>query len=270
MTGGMNVSFDRDAMETPPVPSSESMTFDNSEYSPTPGADMSSYSSPGSASDHMGASYGTSISTQQPAPMYPGSAALSAFDKQSKQQQQGGGGSSSHVNRVITTTTASTTAASDPDQPEPPQAPGTTKKAPERRQKRLERNRESARLSRRRRKQYLELLEQRVHQMGSDLDRLRRAHCAEALSALAQQRAQQIAAGLPDENVVGRCAVEIMLVNTFQGQQLRSFAVPPSTQFVLWLTLQNDQYFRGGRAASERLSAARIGERVSHIVCVEL
>jgi len=227
---------------------------------------MSSYSSPGSASDHMGASYGTSISTTQ----QPGSAALSAFDKQSKQlQHQGGGGSStSHVNRVITTT--STTAASDPDQPEQAQSGGTTKKAPERRQKRLERNRESARLSRRRRKQYLELLEQRVHQMGSDLDRLRRAHCAEALSALAQQRAQQIAAGLPDENVVGRCAVEIMLVNTFQGQQLRSFAVPPSTQFVLWLTLQNDQYFRGGRAASERLSAARIGERVSHIFCVEL
>jgi len=229
---------------------------------------MSSYSSPGSASDHMGASYGTSISTQQPTPMYPGSAALSAFDKQSKQQQQQqGGGSSSHVNRVITTTTASTTAASDPDQTEQPQDPGTTKKAPERRQKRLERNRESARLSRRRRKQYLELLEQRVHQMGSDLDRLRRAHCAEALSALAEKRSQQIAAGqqLPDENVVGRCAVEIMLVNTFQGQQLRSFAVPPSTQFVLWLTLQNDQYFRGGRAASERLSAARIGERVSHL-----
>jgi len=30
----------------------------------------------------------------------------------------------------------------------------------------------------------------------------------------------------------------------------------------MWLTLQNDEYFRGGWAPSERLSAARIGERV--------
>ena len=31
----------------------------------------------------------------------------------------------------------------------------------------------------------------------------------------------------------------------------------------------NDVYFRGGRAASERLSAARIGERVSLFLALE-
>ena len=45
------------------------------------------------------------------------------------------------------------------------------------------------------------------------------------------------------------------------GQQLQSFSLPPLTKFFLWLTLQGDVFFRGGRAASERLSAARIGER---------
>jgi hypothetical protein len=42
-----------------------------------------------------------------------------------------------------------------------------------------------------------------------------------------------------------------------------SLVQPPSNRFVLWLSLQDDRFFRGGRSASERLSAARIGERVS-------
>lgn len=40
--------------------------------------------------------------------------------------------------------------------------------------------------------------------------------------------------------------------------------LPSLTPFLLWLTLQNDDFFRGGRAQSERLSAARIGERMLH------
>ena len=131
--------------------------------------------------------------------------------------------------------------------------------------KRLERNRESARLSRRRRKQFLEVLEARVNQLSSDLDRMRRAHVQQALPAIAGQRLQQIALGqTPAEPRLSRTSNEMMIVTSFWAQQLKSFAMPPSTQFVLWLTLQNDHYFRGGRAASERLSAARIGERVSN------
>jgi len=40
--------------------------------------------------------------------------------------------------------------------------------------------------------------------------------------------------------------------------------LPSLTPFILWLTLQNDNFFRGGRGHSERLSAARIGERLLH------
>jgi hypothetical protein len=57
---------------------------------------------------------------------------------------------------------------------------------------------------------------------------------------------------------------ELLVLNSFLGQQLKSFSLPSHAKFILWLTLQGDLYFRGGRAASERLSAARIGERVSN------
>ena len=50
-----------------------------------------------------------------------------------------------------------------------------------RRQKRLERNRESARLSRRRRKQYLEVLEERVTFLSEEMDRGRREHVLNAV-----------------------------------------------------------------------------------------
>jgi hypothetical protein len=140
-----------------------------------------------------------------------------------------------------------------------------------RRQKRLERNRESARLSRRRRKQYLEILEDRVTQLSTEVDQGRRAHAAQAVSITVHKRREVLEApNKTDEERVrlleyglGRTSSEMMLVTTFKYQQLKSFSLPPESKFILWLTLQNDQYFRGGRAASERLSAARIGERVS-------
>ena len=251
MTDARISAFARSSMETPVPPESSSMTFDSG-YSPTPGADQSSYSSPGSASDHMGAmSYSTQLGTQ---PLYPGSAVLSAFEQQKN---------NTHVNRVITTTNS--TAEGAEQQPQDPL--DATSKPPERRQKRLERNRESARLSRRRRKHYLENLEVRVNQLSSDLDQMRRGHVLLAVSVVAEKRLQQIAMGqqlLPAEQPqLSFTSNEIMIASSFQAQQLKSFSVPPSAQFVMWLTLQTDNYFRGGRAASERLSAARIGERVS-------
>jgi bZIP transcription factor len=140
-----------------------------------------------------------------------------------------------------------------------------------RRQKRLERNRESARLSRRRRKHYLEILEERVTHLSTELDSGRRAHASQAVTVVLNKRREVLEAPeFPDQEKIrileqglGRNSAEMMLVTTFKHQQLKSFSLPPQSKFVLWLTLQNDQYFRGGRAASERLSAARIGERVS-------
>lgn len=139
-----------------------------------------------------------------------------------------------------------------------------------RRQKRLERNRESARLSRRRRKQYLEVLEERVTQLSLEMDQGRRAHAAAAIETVLAKRRELLNAAI-DPNLVlptldgalSRTSRELSVLTTFQMQQLKSFALPAHSKFVLWLTLQGDVYFRGGRAASERLSAARIGERVS-------
>lgn len=127
-----------------------------------------------------------------------------------------------------------------------------------RRQKRLERNRESARLSRRRRKQYLEVLESKVTELSDEMDQGRRRHVSQALSSIMAQRLKGITGP-----TVARTSAELRLAATFRSQQIQSLCTPPSTKFIFWLTLQNDVYFRGGRAASERLSAARIGERVS-------
>lgn len=134
-----------------------------------------------------------------------------------------------------------------------------------RRQKRLERNRESARLSRRRRKQYLEVLEDRVNQLSLEMDKGRREHVASAMPIIEQERQKALLNGdlAALDTILSRTSDELRVVGTFQWQQLQSLVFPPHVKFLLWLSLQTDTYFRGGRAASERLSAARIGERVS-------
>ena len=58
----------------------------------------------------------------------------------------------------------------------------------EAREKRLERNRESARQSRRRKKQYLDLLESRVGTLHADLDRLRALHAGSAHESLKNEK----------------------------------------------------------------------------------
>jgi bZIP transcription factor len=134
-----------------------------------------------------------------------------------------------------------------------------------RRQKRLERNRESARLSRRRRKQYLEVLEERVKNLSVEMDKGRRHHVAVSVDTLRQKKCQVLmdpSATLTDvENVA--TSRELRVAATFLTQQLSSLSLSPHIKFLLWLSMQNDVFFRGGRASSERLSAARIGERVS-------
>ena len=139
-----------------------------------------------------------------------------------------------------------------------------------RRQKRLERNRESARLSRRRRKQYLEVLEERVTQLSIEMDQGRRDHAGTAMETVIQKRNAIFKAEAPIGELIkkldgglNRTSSELSVLSTFYIQQLKSLSLSPHSKFILWLTLQGDSYFRGGRASSERLSAARIGERVS-------
>jgi len=165
----------------------------------------------------------------------------------------------------------------------------------QRRQKRLERNRESARLSRRRRKQYLEVLEERVTNLSQEMDRGRREHVVAGVKTVREKRRDKLMevernlnvsfsglsvslspsvapASIPalEQNArlldtsLSRTSDELRIAATFQKEQLKSFSNDATKKFVLWLTLQNDTYFRGGRAPSERLSAARIGERMLH------
>ena len=233
----------------------------------------------------------------------------------------------------------------------------------DKRQKRLERNRESARASRRRRKQYLEELEYNVHNLNTKMDSGRVLHALEGVKVVAGMRKSKVLKTLEllngttagggggsgdvdmndtsrgrrsivatksssgvKHNVVpkisaprpqhqqqwvslqeslrsanitlttslSRTQPSFQVVNTFFQQQLKSLILthkqpitsatpnpaaaalsasgspilgpllPSLTPFLLWLTLQNDDFFRGGRAQSERLSAARIGERLLH------
>ena len=141
-----------------------------------------------------------------------------------------------------------------------------------RRQKRLERNRESARLSRRRRKQYLEVLEERVKNLSVEMDKGRRQHVTESVDTLLKMKRHALAdpsANLTDVESVSS-SLELRVAATFLTQQLSSLSVPPHIKFLLWLSMQNDAFFRGGRASSERLSAARIGERVSEELQVKI
>jgi hypothetical protein len=70
------------------------------------------------------------------------------------------------------------------------------------------------------------------------------------------------AALLAGDGALSRAADELRVVQAFARRQLSSLVQPPATAFVLWLSLQREGFYRGGRSASERLSAARIGERV--------
>jgi hypothetical protein len=252
---------------------------------------MSSQSSPGSYSDHMGGI--PDPFRVASAPGFPTTTTMMETSQwgifPTSSENTGG-----NVPRVVSTLSEATnqssaTVTSKPSSPRPAVKPAPTSRrkkskaggeaAPtnNRRQKRLERNRESARLSRRRRKQYLEVLEEKVTQLGQEMDQGRREHVTEAVQTIANKR-KAILEGpaLPSieslailEVGLSRTSNELMISTTFQSQQLKSFSLPPSTKFMMWLTLQTDTYYRGGRAASERLSAARIGERVSiDMLCV--
>jgi len=219
-----------------------------------------------------------------------------------------------------------------------------TNKTTDKRQKRLERNRESARASRRRRKHYLEELEARVTKLSEEMDHGRVEHAGAAVRTVRGMRAgrlreaEDIMSGSslessssggtrvetsggraqapscagpmrPQQPVVrsgiqhnvkampipfhplvhhrankpaqplsasieratkalttnlSRTSDELRIAGTFMKQQLMGLVQPADAKFMLWLSLQKDGFYRGGRSASERLSAARIGERLLH------
>jgi hypothetical protein len=143
-----------------------------------------------------------------------------------------------------------------------------------RRARRLERNRESARLSRARRKDYLTELEAKVVSLTAEMDKARIAHVANAVQYNKNARAKVLAdlgpSSTPDDvakavealtiGSLGAGRRSLRLCLQFYTAQLRSLVLPVNQSFLMWLTLQNDAYFLSGRDASQRLSAARIGQ----------
>jgi hypothetical protein len=223
--------------------------------STAPDADATSDLSPGSASDHMGYVL-KDVSTANLQPNIPGSLAIAAYDRQ---QQMNLVGSKPDIDDKSSSESLAGHAGEMTIDGE--------KDDGKRRQKRLERNRESARLSRKRRKQYLEDLEKNVNRKAEEVDEARRRHIGLAVAVVQQKRSEVIVRGEPEsipmlDAHLSRTSVELMLMTTFHSQQVKSFSAPPQMKMVLWLSLQPEVFFRGGRAASERLSAARIGERV--------
>lgn len=277
-------SFIRNHTASTPPPSEDMQTLEE-EYSSVPGASVSSHSSPGSTADLKGTALPDPALVIFPTPPSHVPVHRQYHHHHSNNNASTSAGTSSSdslswhpsvpsVPVLVSAQHHPTPGAALPTASAPTPLPSgtalTVQKEPtnrNRRQKRLERNRESARLSRRRRKHYLEVLEEKVTQLSHAMDRGRRAHVAQANRIRQSERHEIVQSGnvkhvVRLETALSRTSRENSVTQTFRWQQLKSLCLPPSTKFVLWLTLQNDVYFRGGRAASERLSAARIGERV--------
>ncbi|OQR97118.1 hypothetical protein ACHHYP_12692 [Achlya hypogyna] len=138
----------------------------------------------------------------------------------------------------------------------------------DKRQRRLARNRESARQSRRRKKQYLELLEEKVAQLTEEIDATRGEHLESADKTLSTLKTQMVAslyeklATLPPMASLGpelteelRNGVKLMqerygphseerrAVVNYHFQQLDNLLLPPYTRFLLWMSIQDESFF---------------------------
>lgn len=134
----------------------------------------------------------------------------------------------------------------------------------EKRQRRLARNRESARQSRRRKKQYLELLEEKVSQLTESIDTTRASHLDRADEALNAVRSE-ILANLTEElksstneadvsskirqgvqliqERFGPNSVERNAIKDYNFRQLDNLLLPPYCRFLLWLSIQDDAFY---------------------------
>ncbi|KAF0692544.1 Aste57867_16356 [Aphanomyces stellatus] len=138
----------------------------------------------------------------------------------------------------------------------------------EKRRKRLERNRISARDSRARKKQYLELLKKKVSHLTKDIGSARGQHLELADETLATLKAQLVESLYekvadyppnsplsPDVDDELRNGVRLLpqrfgpnsderrAVVNYHFQQLDSLLLPPYTRFLLWMSIQEESFF---------------------------
>ncbi|KAF0692543.1 Aste57867_16355 [Aphanomyces stellatus] len=151
----------------------------------------------------------------------------------------------------------------------------------EKRRKRLERNRISARDSRRRKKQFLEFLEEKVAQLTDEIDSSRadlldstdktltslKTHFVSSVHGkiAAYAANSPLPPDVDDEvrNTVqmiqeryGPNSQERQAVLNYHFQQLDTLLLPPYTRFLLWLSVQDEAFFAKTTASNKKLAEA--------------
>ena len=144
----------------------------------------------------------------------------------------------------------------------------------EKRAKRLERNRESARKSRRRKKERLTQLEEKVAELYSqiEMERKKQIHSMDAaMTALKEQQVKQFQSGNMDGNIdemkrslmnisqtTGpNCPVRRAVIE-FQYSTLKQTIFPRYQKFLLWLTLHQEKYFIAGKETHSRQDGKQV------------
>jgi hypothetical protein len=153
----------------------------------------------------------------------------------------------------------------------------------EKRARRLARNRESARQSRRRKKERLATLEDKVTSLFGELEEQRRAKMMEMEDQLRAARRRELRA-LDGATVTRERLVQFLSdtgcnipvrerVISFQLEKLRQLVLPRHEEFLAWLTLQPDDFFTSLRdrrlnnnsnnTKTGRISSKQIGEELT-------
>mmetsp|Transcript_1639 Transcript_1639/g.1980 ORF Transcript_1639/g.1980 Transcript_1639/m.1980 type:complete len:481 (+) Transcript_1639:202-1644(+) len=137
--------------------------------------------------------------------------------------------------------------------------------AEDKRLRRLARNRESARQSRRRKKEHLELLEEKVAQLTNELDQLRRQYMEQADQSLQEQRLNSLAnlsslieaENSNDDSVQRQIRQRLMEMEALYGinseeqqritdyhyKHLFSLILPTYSKYFVWMLNQGERFF---------------------------
>lgn len=163
----------------------------------------------------------------------------------------------------------------------------------EKRAKRLERNRESARKSRRRKKERLATLEAQVKQLQNEIEDERKKRIHAMIPSLTECRGQAIAQLLQvkgDEAVsvdlvpiirnTGANSQISVVVTDFQYNMLKQMLLPGYYKVLIWLTLHEEAFFTSGKeeyikreaeklvarpSAAGRVSSKQVGDEMTNI-----
>jgi len=148
----------------------------------------------------------------------------------------------------------------------------------EKRARRLARNRESARQSRRRKKERLATLEKQVTSLFAEVETKRREKIMEMEQELQERRLEALNALAGTEDLqqflqeTGPNSVVRERVASFQYEKLRQLLLPRYQEYLLWLSLQQDAFFNTAKNnkvnmannKAGRVSSKQIGEELAN------